>query len=532
MHAELVDKQAVAATFTVTVPAEEVDAAFERILSQLARQVRVPGFRPGRAPRGVLIGRVGADALAGEVKEALVDASYPAAVRELKLMPVHAHFHSDAPVPGQDFTFEVKADLYPEFELPDLDAITIETPIPTLSASQVEETVERLRDEHATLVPVDRPVEEGDVVFVETLGEGGGSTMPIDLGRTEPRLVAQLLGRATGDELRLDLGPDPASAAGEAEARGDEGEAAAGETDGGAPAEGAEGAAPPEAPPEAAIEAPAEVPAEGRRRFLTVRIDDVKAKDLPAPDDAFAQTLGFETWAAALEEIRSGLTRQLEREAEGAQRDEFVEKLVAATEMELPNYLVNRRKVGLLEELAGDLRQRQHTTLEAYLAALDERGTRGEFDAELQRAAERAVKRDLVLEALLERRGASLGDDEFEAAVRHMAARDRKDPRRFREEMGEEWLRNYRFLLERDRAVRSVVAEKTGRAVAQASAASDPEPGDSPRHDHALSRHHGHDRERDHGDERGHGHDHDHDHDHSGAHDHDDGRGDDEAASG
>jgi trigger factor len=450
MQAQLVDKQAVAATFTVTVPAEEVDAAYERVLGQLARQVRVPGFRPGRAPRGVPVRRFGADVLAGEVKEALVDEHYPKAVRELDLMPVHAHFHGGDPVAGQEFTFEVKADLYPTFELPDVGAIDIETPIPTLQPEQVDETVARLRDEHATLVPVDRPVEEGDVVFVETLGEGGGSSMPIDLTRTEPQLVAQLVGRSAGEEVELDLGPDPAPAR--------DADAPAPDADAGdepVPTEAAddEGAAAAEATSDDAV-----------RRRLAVRIDDVKAKELPDTDDAFAQTLGFETWAAALEEIHAGLTRQLEREAEGAQRDEFVEKLVAATDTELPPYLVNRRKVALLEELAEDLRERQHTTIDAYLAALDEHGTRAEFDAELQQAAERAVKRDLVLEALLERRGAAIGDAEFEAAIRHMAARDKKDVRRFREEMGEEWLRNYRFLLERDRAVRSVVAEKTGRA--------------------------------------------------------------------
>ena len=449
MQAQLVDKQAVAATFTVTIPAAEVDAAFDSVLSQLARQVRVPGFRPGKAPRGVLIQRVGADVLAGEVKEALVDEAYPRAVRELELMPVHAHFHSDDPVTGQDFTFEVKADLYPEFDLPDVDAIDIETPIPALDPQQVDETVARLRDEHATLVPVDRPVEEGDVVFVETLGEGGGSSMPIDLTRTEPHLVAQLVGRSAGEEVTLDLGVDPATARAAADASGDDAEAA--------PDHAEDPAA--EAEPE-----PAEASDDADRRHLAVRIDDVKAKELPEPDDTFAQTLGFDTWASALEEIHTGLTRQLEREAEAAQRDEFVEKLVAATQTELPAYLVNRRKIGLLEELAEDLRERQRTTIDAYLAALDERGTRAEFDAELQQAAERAVKRDLVLEALLERRGTKIGDAEFEAAVRHMAMRDRKDVRRFREEMGEEWLRNYRFLLERDRAVRAVVAEKTSRA--------------------------------------------------------------------
>lgn len=434
MRTELVDKQAVAATFKVTVPSDVVDEAFDRVLTRLAREVRVPGFRPGKAPRGVLARRIGAETLSSEVRESLVDEHYPKAVRELELMPVHAHFHGDAPVEGEDFTFEVHADLYPEFELPDVAAIEIETRVPELDEDQVEQTVARLRDEHATLVPVDRPIAEGDVVFVETLGEGGGSTMPIDLTRSEPRLVEQLLGRAIGDEVTLDLGPDPVTGEGEADADGTESDAAESEAQ------------------------------DGARRTLTVRLGDVKAKELPEPDDAFAVSLGFETWEQALAEIRAGLTASLEREAERAQREELIDRLVAATQVELPAYLVNRRKSGLLQDLAEDLHRQQGMTLDAYVDTLEQRGTRAEFEGELQQAAERGVKRDLVLEALLEQRGTTVSDDEFDAALRQMAARRRLDVARFRSEMGETWLENYRFLLARDRAVREVVAEKTGRA--------------------------------------------------------------------
>lgn len=455
MQTELVEKQSVSATFKVTVPAPEVDAAFDRVLAQLARQVRVPGFRPGKAPRGVLIKRVGAEALADEVREHLVDDHYPKAVRELELLPVHAHFHGDAPVEGQDFTFEVHADLYPEFELPDLDGIGIDASTPELDEEQVTRTVERLRDEHATLVPVERPIEAGDVLFVTTLGEGGGSSMPIDLGRTERGIVEQLLGRSMGDELTLDLG---------------------------------EGSS------------------------LQVRVEDVKAKELPDTDDAFAQTLGFDDWDAALVEIRSGLVRQLERETESRQREEFVDKLVDATRTEVPRALVQRRRAALLSDLADDLRRRQGMSIEAYVKALEEGGRRQEFESELQGAAERGVKRDLVLEALLERRGTTISDEEFDAALRHLAARDGKDVRRFREELGDDGLRNYRFLLARDRAVREIVAEKTGRAgatgIGDASDLPDPRDAssasDAGGHEHGGHEHDGHDHE---GHEhRGHGH--------------------------
>ena len=435
MQAQLKDKQDVSATFTVTVPAEVVDATFERVLGTLARQVKVPGFRPGRAPRGVLVQRIGAEALAEEVREALVDEHYPRAVRELDLLPVHAHFHAEATQSGADFTFEVHADIYPTFELPDFDTIELDASTPEVTDDDVVATVERLREEHATLVPVERPVERGDVLTVETLGEGGGSTMPVDLGRTEPHLVEQLAGRRMGEEVTLDLGPDPS-----APPRDEAGDDVSDE-----PGEG-EGESEGEAP----------------RRSLAVRIVDVKAKELPEADDAFATTLGFESWDGALAEIRSSLASQADREAFTQQREAFVEQLVAATEVGLPKSLVARRQRALIEELKEDL-ERRGMTLQGYLEELEAREAREGFDRELVEAAERAVKRDLVLEAVLERVGTEIGDAEFDAGVRMMAMRERKDVARFKQEMGEDWLRNYRFLLNRDRAVREVVAAKTGR---------------------------------------------------------------------
>jgi trigger factor len=450
MHAQLKEKQDVSATFTVTVPAAEVDATFDRILAELARQVRVPGFRPGRAPRGVLVQRIGAQALAEEVREALIDEHYPRAVRELDLLPVHAHFHAEMPEQGADFTFEVETDLYPSFELPAFDTIELDATVPEPTDDDVAKTVERLREDHATLIPVERPVGAGDVLTLESLGEPVGSKMPVDLSRTEPHLVEQLTGRRLGDELTLDLGPDPApDPAPAAAAAPDEPSTGPGAADGPeATASHAEGGAGDGTP---------------GRRSLAVRVVDVKHKELPEADDGFAATLGFDSWEAAVNEIRQGLAAQADREAFAQQREAFVEQLMAGTEMGLPRSLVARRQRALLEELAEDLEHRRGMTLQRYLEELDARDARAGFEEELQQAAARAVKRDLVLEALLERVGGRIDEAAFEDAVRLVAARERKDPARFKAEKGDEWLRNYRFLLDRDRALRHVVASKTGR---------------------------------------------------------------------
>jgi trigger factor len=415
METTLVDKQAVKATIEVTVSAQEVDAAYDRVLAAYARQVRVPGFRPGKAPRGVLIKRIGEETLADEVREAIIDRSYPDAIREHELNAIHAHAHGDRPAEGQAFSFELHLDLYPDFELPDVHGIVLDTEAEAIGEDRVEETVEGLRREHATQVPVDRPAEAGDLVLIETVGEDDepreeGSVMPVDLETVGDALAEQLVGHAIGDVVELNL-EDPTV-----------------EGDGDQPG----------------------------TTTMRVRISDVKAKEKPATDDEFAKTLGFDDWDAVMTAIRESLERQVEERADEERREEFVEKLMEHTEVELPAYLVNRRRMNLLENLAGDLRK-QGMAFDAYLAKLDEDGKREEFEAELQQSAERGVKRDLVLEKLLETRPVDVSDEEFRDAVRYLAAREGKDADALRRERGDEWMNNYRFLLMRDKALRRTV---------------------------------------------------------------------------
>ncbi len=459
MEAQLIEKQPVNATFKVTVDPGEVDQTFDRVLTALARQVRVPGFRPGRAPRGVLERRVGREALQEEVREALVDANYPKAVQELELTPIHAHFHSDPPTEGQAFTFEVHAELYPEVTLPDVSDIVIDASGRDLTDDMVHEAVEQLRRQHATRVPVERAAEGTDIVLIQRLpdadadagsagepaaaagdeaGEHGeddeddeaaptGSLTPVDMEEASEEVREQLFGKGIGDIFDLRL-VDEVLTAEEAEAAGQD---------------------------------PTEV--EPHTHVMRMLVKDVQAKEKPDTDDEFAKTLGFETWAEAEAQVRASIARQLADEAFEAQRDELVDKLIEGATFDVPAILVQRRKSGLLEDLGVDLR-RQGMTVERYLAMLDARGTREDFEKELDASALRGVKRDLVLERLLEQRGTEVSDEEFGEAVRHLAARRRLDLPRFRREMGEEWLRNYRFLLARDKALRETLEGLTGTA--------------------------------------------------------------------
>ncbi|MDZ7801651.1 MAG: trigger factor [Trueperaceae bacterium] len=418
METVLKDKQPVKATLGVTIDASQVDATFDQVLDRYARQVKVPGFRPGKVPRGVLIRKIGEDALRQEVREVLIDEVYPEAVREHDLAPVHAHVHGEEPIRGEAYEFELHLDLYPEFSLPDLSEIVLDTEAEPVTDAQIDETVENLRREHATLVPVDRKAEPGDQVLITTLDENDepreeGNVMPLDLERVGDELAEQLVGHGIGETLTLTV-EDPSQR----------------------DQEGAEGTS-----------------------TMRVRIEDVKEKDKPDADDAFAATLGLESWSEVLDAIRGSLERETQERADEQRREEFVDKLMEQADPPLPDHLVRRRQGQLLEELADDLRQKG-MELDAYLQRLEADDKREEFDAELKSSAEKGVRRDLVLEKLLEERPAEVSDAEFDEAVRQMAARAGKDAETFRRERGDTWLRNYRFLLRRDKALRAAVAER------------------------------------------------------------------------
>ena len=450
MQTEILERQDVSAKFKVEVPAEEVNKAYSAILRSLARQVKVPGFRPGKAPRGVIEAKVGKDAVAQEVRDALVETYYPQAAQELELNPVHAHFHAHEPVEGEDYSFEVEVELYPEVKLPNVQDIVIDTSGEPVTDEMVSETIENLQSENATLVPVERPAEAGDYLTVESLGETAGSTMPIDLERVGEALAAQFYGKSIGDEVALKLDvPTPPEMEEDVEV---EGVAEEGET-----SEEVEASQEAE---EQTVEQTDEEVAEALT-VLNVVIRDIKAKEKPEPDDEFAQTLGFDTWEEAETQIRRSIQAQLDQETFSEQQEEFIDKLVEESELGVPQSLLNRRKRNLLENLAQDL-QGRGMDMQSYLASLEADDKRQEFEDELDEAARTGVKRDLVLEKLLEVRGTQITTEELDAALTYMAQRQQSSAAKLRQELGREGVENYRFLLARDKAVREAVRELLG----------------------------------------------------------------------
>jgi trigger factor len=480
MQARLVDKKAVEATIEVIIPAGEVNQTFDRMLQSIARQIKVPGFRPGKAPKNIIIQQIGEDALRQEVRDDLVEKNYPKAVKELELTAINAHLHDlKEPKENEDFSFEIHVDLYPEFKLPDYKEIVIDTPKKELTDDLIQDAISNLQREYATLIPVERAVEENDYVVLEMGGEG--SRLPIDLERAGEAIRQQLLGKTMGEELELDLSktneePDDMDrledvmveamdALDEAASEADEMTAELEHVHADTPTSEASEV---EAAGEEGVDRD-EAAEDANPLKLKVKIADVKSKEKPATDDEFAKTLGLESWAQVEERIRQNIQADLDSQTLEAQRNEFIDKLMEETNVDLPKYLIDRRKHMLVHDLEHEL-EHNKMTLEQYYKQLGEKGEREKFESELQESAETRVKRDLVLEQLLEQRGTTVSNAEFESALGFMANREGKNLRTFKKDMGDTWLDNYRFLLTRDKAVREVVRELVGEAVVEQSA--------------------------------------------------------------
>ncbi len=469
MQARLVDKKAVEAKIEVMIPASEVNATFDKMLQSIARQVKVPGFRPGKAPKNIIIQQIGEDALRQEVRDNLVEQNYPKAIKDLNLTAINAHLHDvKEPKENEDFSFEVHVDLYPEFKLSNYKDIVIDTPKQEMTDDMLQESISNLQREYATLVPVERAIEDNDYVVLEMGDEG--SRLPIDLERAGDQIRSQLVGKTMGEEIELDLAQpqeenemdkledamaEAMDALDEAAAEADEMTAELEHVHENAPAEASS-----ETNEEASVIDKGENP---NPLKIKVKVADVKAKEKPATDDEFAKTLGLESWAQVEERIRRNIQADLDNQTLSARQTEFIDKLLEETTVELPKYLIDRRKHMLLHDLEHEL-EHNKMTVDEYYKQLDEKGEREKFEAELQESAETRVKRDLVLEQLLEERGTKISNAEFENAIAFMANREGKNVRTFKKDMGDTWLENYRFLLTRDKTVREVVRELVGES--------------------------------------------------------------------
>jgi trigger factor len=375
---------------TIEVPPEQVDRAFERALTRLAQRVRIGGFRPGKAPRPLIEARLGPAAIRDEVVEALVPGLVSQALRDHKIDAIdRPRVEVQELERGRPGRFTARVSVMPDVTLPDLAGLAVERPRTAVDDDMVARRLREVRERMAEVEPVERGAQPGDVVVAdlrvlvdgrEVPSEGRRATeVELVEGEVIPELLAALPGHGTGEVVTADVtlpgehsNPD----------------------------------------------------LRGRPATLEVTVQGVKEKRVPELTDALAQELsgGEHATAEALREaVRSDLLEHARRLDELSFEQAAVRAVVEASQVEIPDALVERELDRQAEDLERSL-QRRGLLLDRYLQYMGK--TQAEYRTGLRADAEGRIRVDLVLEELGRQMAIGPSQTEVEEYVRAEAERD------------------------------------------------------------------------------------------------------------
>jgi trigger factor len=380
----------------IEVPPAEVDRHFATAYRHLAARTRVPGFRPGKAPRHLVERYAGTASLVAEAVEHLVSDSYDAALDQTDLIPIdqpRVEIDSAAVAEGEPVRFTATVSVRPEVKLGSYTDYAFGLEVPPVTDEDVETVISELRDGQATLRPVDgRGAQQGDVAAVKFAGtidgepfEGGSADrlpLVIGEGRMVPGWEEQLVGMAIGETKEFDVTfPDDYRVEG----------------------------------------------LRGKVAHFSVELLDLRDRILPELDDEFAKSVGeVETMADLRLEIHEALEKRGQAEARHHFGDRIIDFATANATDDLPEVMVANEIEIMRDELRSRLAQ-QRIGLDQYLALAKQ--SPEELATELREPASRRVTTLLVLSAIAEKEGIDADDAEIDAEVADQLARYGSEPR-------------------------------------------------------------------------------------------------------
>lgn len=355
---------------TVTVAPRHVRSTRQREHKKLARRVKIKGFRKGKIPSRVIEERFG-PTIDQEVVSSLLQEGFREAILTQELHPIGDPVVGDVQYKaGESLTFQVEVEVMPELKLARVSGFRIERPEVSVGGEEVDEILERMRADHAILEPVDRKGEEGDVVSVlirqpdEEEDEEDRKPYRFELGAglAIPDVEDAIRSLEPGSEDTFEVTyPDDFDT------------------------------------PELA----------GSTRELTIQLLDVKAKRLPELDDDLAREVGdFDSLDALRAAVSEDLVKHREREAEEVVRERLIDSVIEANAFEVPPSLVERyldRVIEAPDDAPADEVEKARRTLGP--------------------AVERQIKRDLILERLIDSEGLAASEEEVEERLQTLGER-------------------------------------------------------------------------------------------------------------
>lgn len=357
----------------VAVPAARVAEARNKAASRVAKQVRVPGFRPGKAP-AAMVKKQFAQAIDQEAVDLLLREAFEAVLEQEKLdLATQPHAHDVKFGEDESLSFELHCELRPTIELAKLEGFRVMRPKSDVTDEMVQEQLDRLLEQRATWTPVEGKPSEGDLVTVTLATAEEDGTIPE--GR-EYRLVMGAGQAIAGiEELVLSM--------------------TIGETK------------------EQPVKWPEDFPDEaqrGKTKPVRATLSEIKKKSVPALDDAFAAEMGdFASLDALKETIRKDLGENLVREADAAARTQLLDEIVTANPFDLPPSWVKQ----MIQAYAEAYRIPQEEILK--------------FADEIKGMAERQVRRDLIIDTLAEKHSLVATEADVDAKVAEVAGKRGED---------------------------------------------------------------------------------------------------------
>jgi trigger factor len=357
----------------VEVPFTELQPDIDTAFKQMAKQIRMPGFRPGKVPVKLLEARVDKQAMFDQVIGDAVPARYTEAVTTSDVRPLgQPEIDITNQQYGEDLTFTAEVDVRPEIELPDLEGLKITVDPIEVSDEEVDIELQNLRARFGTLKGVERAAENGDFVSIDL-------SATVD-GEDVPEAKTEGLSHEIGSGQLIEGLDDAIIGLKEGETRVFTTTLAAGDH-------------------------------AGQEAQVTVTVKSVKERELPEPDDEFAQLASeFDT----IEELRNSLVEQVQRVKRVQQaeqiRDKALEVLLEQTEIPLPEKIVQAQVDDTLHNAIHSLNHDEAKFAEALEA---QGSTREEFDKDNRTNAEKAVKTQLLMDAIADKLEIQVGQNDL-----------------------------------------------------------------------------------------------------------------------
>jgi trigger factor len=382
-----VERKGNEATLKITLPVEEVEKGFVRAVARVNKQVTIPGFRKGKAPRRILENHVGKDAIKEEAFEILASEAYRKAVADNKLVPVADPELKDSKFEeGQPLEATLVVTLRPEPELGEYKNLDVKKVVKEVTEADVDEAVKALQNRAAKLVPAPegKKLEKGDMATIDFAGtidgepfaggEGKGYPLEIGSGSFIPGFEDQMVGLGKGESTDVNVTfPEDYGAKELA----------------------------------------------GKAAVFKVHVQDIKVREVPeVTDQLIADNSDSKTVAEFREKTLERLKKNAEESAETEYRNNVLKAAVDNAKFEVPEVMVTQRANQMVDELAMNL-EAHKMSLPMYLQYL---GTdvKSYRDQQKPLALER-LKSDLVMDAIAEKEGIKVTEEEADAEMQKIA---------------------------------------------------------------------------------------------------------------